>query len=240
MVHSTDNFASEVERIEQAYDRRRVEIPSERYSWLNPGQALMIQEMEQHILSGLAKRRYSTLRNATVLDVGCGDGRWLRHFIEWGARPENLFGVDLLEQRIERARQSLPVTVNLVQGSATQLEFEDRSFDFVLQFTAFSSILLPQMRHKIACEMIRVLKPGGHVIWYDFHLNNPWNDDVRGISKKEIRNLFPGCHHSFERVTPVAPVARILARLSPLLYHVLASTRIFSTHYLAFIQRQQA
>jgi len=37
---------------------------------------------------------------------------------------------------------------------------------------------------KIASEMLRVLKVDGITVWYDFHMNNPQNPDVRGVKKK--------------------------------------------------------
>jgi hypothetical protein len=47
------------------------------------------------------------------------------------------------------------------------------------------------MKRKIASEMIRVLKNDGMIIWYDYHINNPQNPDVRGVKRKEIYELFP-------------------------------------------------
>jgi len=39
------------------------------------------------------------------------------------------------------------------------------------------------MKKKIAGEMLRVLKPSGFILWYDYHMNNPKNPDVRGLRK---------------------------------------------------------
>ena len=36
------------------------------------------------------------------------------------------------------------------------------------------------MKQAVAEEMLRVLKPQGLILWYDYHVNNPWNKDVRG------------------------------------------------------------
>jgi ubiquinone/menaquinone biosynthesis C-methylase UbiE len=200
----------------------------------------MNQEVERNLLAGLRQRGHSDLREATILDVGCGTGFWLRNFIQWGARPENLIGLDLLAGRVEQARGSLPASVNVRQESATEMGFRDRRFDLVFQFTVFSSVLLPEMKQQIAREMLRVLKPSGYIVWYDFYLDNLRNKDVRGVSKKEIRGLFANCSYSFHRITLAAPLSRALGRWSPFLYHALATTKILSTHYLAFIQKDEA
>jgi ubiquinone/menaquinone biosynthesis C-methylase UbiE len=240
MALPTTNFSSEIARIEQTYARRGSQVPSQRYSPFNPGTLFMNQEVERHLLAGLRDRGYSDLQGTRILDVGCGTGFWLRNFVSWGARPENLFGLDLLPERVERARRSLPALVTVAQGSATEVAFSGSSFDLVLQFTVFSSILQPEMKQQVAREMLRVLKPSGYAVWYDFYLNNPSNKDVRGVSKKEIRTLFPDCLYSFHRITLAAPLSRALGRWLPFLYHTLATTKVLSTHYLAFIQKPEA
>jgi hypothetical protein len=50
-----------------------------------------------------------------------------------------------------------------------------------MQFTVFTSILDKDMKRNIAAEMLRVLKPKGVIIWYDYFVNNPKNSDVRGV-----------------------------------------------------------
>jgi len=46
-------------------------------------------------------------------------------------------------------------------GNAEELPYEDESFDIVMQFTVFTSILDNEMKIRIAKEMLRVLKPKG-------------------------------------------------------------------------------
>lgn len=52
----------------------------------------------------------------------------------------------------------------------------------VLTFTVFSSILDPQMAQNVAQEIVRVLRPQGFLLWYDFRFNNPRNPHVRGMT----------------------------------------------------------
>jgi ubiquinone/menaquinone biosynthesis C-methylase UbiE len=164
----------------------------------------------------------------------------LRSFILWGARPQDLFGVDLIEERILRGKQLLPTGATLRCGDAVKLDFKDESFDLVAQFTMFTSIFSIEVKRRIASEMLRVLKPGRHIVWYDFFVNNPFNAAVRGIRKGEIENLFAGCPIYFERLTMAAPLARGLGRISPMLCELLLRIGPFSTHYLAFIEKPWA
>ena len=39
------------------------------------------------------------LSKIKVLDVGCGDGTFTRKLIEWGFKPQNIVGIDILDYR---------------------------------------------------------------------------------------------------------------------------------------------
>ena len=172
-----------------------------------------------------------------ILDVGCGRGFWLRQFIQWGAKPENLFGIDLLEERIQEGKQLCPLGVTLQLGDASNLEFQDDSFDLILQFTVFTSILDQQMKMKLAAEMSRVLKPGGAVLWYDYFFSNPHNPDVRGVTRKEILQLFPKLSISLKRITLAPPLGRAVGPFSPALYRAMSAFKPLCTHYLGLFQK---
>jgi ubiquinone/menaquinone biosynthesis C-methylase UbiE len=230
----TSEFQEELARIRAVYDRRGREVSPDRYADTNPRAAIFQQELEQRILQLLATKSSLSLATQRVLDVGCGDGRWLRRFTQWGASPENLAGIDLLPERIAVARQSSPSAVRFYCGSAGQIPLEHRSVDIVLCMNVFSSILAEGLRAAVATEMLRVLRRGGFVVWYDFFVNNPANSDVRGVGKAELARLFAGCEIELSRITVAAPLGRAIAPL-PLLYSVLAKCRIFSTHFLGWI-----
>jgi ubiquinone/menaquinone biosynthesis C-methylase UbiE len=196
-----------------------------------------MQERERHTLVLLRRYRCIPLTEKTILDVGCGSGAWLQQFIRWGARAENVAGIDLRADPLARARQALPASVRLELGNGAALPFESGMFDIVLQSTMFTSVLDPEIRRQTASEMLRVLKPDGLILWYDFLVNNPANPDVRGVRKREIRTLFSGCRLDLRRVTLVPPVLRWIAPRSWFLTYVLSHVRPFCTHYLGVITK---
>lgn len=230
-------FDAELARIRAAYERRGREVPPDLYSDTNPHGAVFQRELEQRVLKLLSLKLVGILARQRVLDVGCGEGRWLRAFIQWGASPENLAGIDLLPERVGVARGACPPAVGVLCGSADQIPFEDGSHDIVLCMNVFSSILSGELRAAIAAEMLRVLRPDGFVLWYDFFVNNPANPDVRGVGKLEIARLFPACDIDLARITVAAPLGRAIASL-PYIYAALASCRIFCTHYLGWIRKR--
>jgi ubiquinone/menaquinone biosynthesis C-methylase UbiE len=81
-----------------------------------------------------------------ILEISWGTGFWLREFIKWGARPENITGVDLLPDRVSEARQLSPEGVRVECGSAVNLSFPNATFDLVLQATVFTSVLDLRMK----------------------------------------------------------------------------------------------
>jgi SAM-dependent methyltransferase len=231
--------AVESQRILGAYARRAQAVPAGRYSPLLVSNVLLQHELERRLVRILSARTRGKLDQCRILDVGCGAGRWLRQFIQWGATPENLVGIDLLPDRIAQARHLCPSGVQLDCREASDLGYESRSFDIVFQAMAFSSILSAEVKVTIASEMLRVLRPGGWILWYDFFVNNPRNPDVRGVGKKELRTLFPGCNIHCERATLAPPLGRLVAPLSETAYRILSGLRFARTHYLAVIEKYE-
>ena len=90
----------------------------------------------------------------------------------------------------------------------------------------------------MAQEMLRVVKRTGLIIWYDFHVDNPWNPNVRGVRKAEITRLFPSCSIALERVSLALPLAKLVAPRSWIVCYVLDRLRFLNTHYLGVIQKR--
>lgn len=225
----------EAQRIVERYERRH-SLPPGRYTLFDAGNLFIVQQRERLLLTMLRQHGLADLSNIKLLEVGCGDGWWLRKFVEYGADQKNLRGVELLPDRVERARSLCP-NIQVTLGDASRLDMPEGSFDIVLQSTVFSSILDADMRRAVASEMLRVLRPGGLVIWYDMRVDNPGNPDVRGIPKFEVESLFPGCQFSFRRTTLAPPLARRLAPASWTLCLMLSSIPLLLTHYLTFISK---
>jgi ubiquinone/menaquinone biosynthesis C-methylase UbiE len=237
-MNSSQSLQAEVARIRAAYQRRGHTVPKDRYSVFRQENLLARSELERRIISLLGRFQYTDLRDEKILDVGCGSGFWLRQFIQWGAKPNNLFGIDLLKERILEGGELCPKATALQCGDASELEFEDETFDLILQFTVFTSILDREMKSKVASEMSRVLKRGGAILWYDYFLSNPANPDVRGVTQKEISVLFPGLSILLQRITLAPPIGRVIGPKSASLYRLLSLVKPLCTHYLGFLRKQ--
>jgi SAM-dependent methyltransferase len=230
------SIADEELRMASAYAKRRLSVPDNRYSLLHEGNLLLAQTRERQILACLKRAGIRDLRSSSILEVGCGGGFWLREFIRWGARPENVVGVDLLAERVAEARNLCPLGVQVHCCNAIALPFETGVFDIVFQATAFTSVLNSSMKEQMASQMTRVAKARGMIMWYDYHVNNPWNLDVKGISRAELGTLFPKCSVEYRRITLAPPVVRLLARYSWIACSLLEKIPWLCTHHLAVIR----
>ncbi len=208
-------------RIRAEYARRAADPHLARlYSPFQPAALLHQQSIDRNLLALLKKHDLTELSAQRILEVGCGSGGQLRRFLEYGASPANLFGLDLLPDRIATARQLSPA-INWQAGGADHLPYQDHYFDLVTVFVMFSSILEPALQRGIALEMRRVLKPGGRIVWYDFAFSNPRNPAVLGVPQPVVIKLFQaaGVRFDLRRITLAPPLARRVApRSMPVSY----------------------
>jgi len=232
--------AEEVMRIRAAYAERARSIPNTRYSLFDSAHLSMHQELEQAVLGALDRHGMGALQMKRILDIGCGTGQWLREFVQWGALPGNLYGIDLIGERIEAARTQCAPGVHLICGDATAVDQPDGVFDVIIQMTTFTSILDQDMRRRVAEEVLRLLNSEGIFLWYDYHVNNPRNPHVRAVTRREIVQLFSGCSIELRRITLAPPVARAVARRSRHLYMLLAGIPWLRTHYFGVISKRAA
>jgi len=226
---------SEVDRLTTVY-REYGERGWRRTKWAvtNRGNQAIRQERERKLEQLLRCTGYLPLGDRRVLEVGCGTGEILAGFEAWGARPENLFGVDLLADRIRRAKENFP-NMTFQEANAEALPFGNSSFDLLVLFTVFSSIRDPRMTRNVSREIHRVLRTGGAVVWYDFRMNNPFNRHVRGISRKGVRLLFPGFDSHLRTLTVLPPLVRRAGCLTDLLYPCFVSLPFLRSHYLGVL-----
>lgn len=230
-----DSFDIERRRIRAAYARRAAGVDCRRYSLFNPYALYATQERERVLLELLREAGVTSLDKMRILDVGSGEGGFVRRLLDYGAEPNLTVGFDLIEGHLRKA-QTTNLSINYVCGDGIALPFRDHTFDLALQFTVFTSVLNSRYREAIAREMLRILRPQGKVVWYDFIYDNPKNPDVKGIGRSEIRTLFPGCKFRFRRVTLIPPLGRSLPPFV-VLYDFLSLFRLFSSHYICVIEK---
>jgi SAM-dependent methyltransferase len=234
---SIDAGVGEAEAVRSRYARRHAD--AQRYSLLEPAVLYAVQERQRAIAGLFRTLGWRDVADVRLLEVGCGTGMNLVEFLRMGFRPDNLRGIELLAASVEQARHVLPPAVQIIEGDASKAAntILPDSQDIVYQATVFSSLLDDAFQEQMAHMMWQWVRPGGGVLWYDFTVNNPSNRDVRGVSVRRIRQLFPEGRADVERLTLAPPVARAICRVHHRLYPLLNACVWLRTHVLAWIAK---
>ena len=170
------------------------------------------------------------------MEVGYGQLGWLGELISWGVRATDLHGIEVDATRAQAAQESLP-SADLLVGNAIQMPWENESFQLVVTSTVLTSIRDEHVQQQVATEIMRVLAPGGALLWWDFAVNSPRNPSVRGVSRRHLRRLFPQLEGTVRSVTLAPPIARIVVPRSWLLALLLEGVPLLRTHLLAVLQK---
>lgn len=229
--------SKETERLLAEYQRREAVIPAERYAPWNPAEMLMRSE-RLRLAAGMLRQVEAFPGETTAcLEVGYGRLGWLGDLVAWGVRENSLHGIELDAMRAAQARERLPAA-DLRVGDGADLPWPEASFGLVVTSTVLTSVLEPAARRALASEIIRVLRPGGALVCYDFRVNNPRNSRVRAIGRLEVRELFGGLEGNIRSLTLAPPLAR---RVTPWSYPtavLLGCLPFLRTHLLAVLIKQ--
>src|SRR5688500_13099405 len=107
--------------------------------------------------------RLGVAAGCAVLDVGCGTADVLAGLAAVATAQGRAVGVDASEQMLAVAQQrarAAGVSLDLRVGDATELDFEDGSFDVVRSERTLQWVSDPA---RAVAEMVRVLRPGGRI-----------------------------------------------------------------------------
>jgi ubiquinone/menaquinone biosynthesis C-methylase UbiE len=227
-----DNIKKEhhIEKIEEALkvwesrrgnDETRVTVISENIWPTASRNASMMQAVHDlEVKYGL------NIHSSKLLDVGAATGYGLWQFLLSGFRANQLYGVDLYQDRIERGKEICP-GLNLYVGDGTNMSmFENGTFDIACEQFCFVHVPLDDTQRKMAKEMLRVVKPGGFIIILDWAVTSR-KRQLNGMSLAKIKEMFEVgttteiCERYPAQLLP--PVGRPISRHVPSLYRLVAT-----------------
>jgi ubiquinone/menaquinone biosynthesis C-methylase UbiE len=169
---------------------------------------------------------FEAWRDRDVLEVGCGiatDGiRFARARARYTGLDFSPTALSLARRRFELERRK----VSLIEGTATEMPFEDGSFDLVYSNGVLHHIC---QADKAVAEIHRVLRPGGNAVIMVYHRDslNYW------VNIMLIRRMLAAT-----LLLPGAPAA--VAKLTGEDREVLEGhRRLLSTHGLRYLRDKQ-
>lgn len=129
------------------------------------------------------------MQDKKVLEVACGRGTFACYFAKhFGARITGVdLSADMITSSINRARaEGVADSTEFKVADASTLPFTDDSFDIVV--SECGPIGLAPDPQRVANEMVRVMKPGGHLV-----LHAPvWLKEVPDVSRRDIEYRLGG------------------------------------------------
>ncbi len=155
------------------------------FQFLDAANALeSIQDYRQRMLELVP-----TTPGQYILDVGCGLGHSALHLAQLVGPTGRVVGLDKSEAFIDEARRraakhSLPVEYQL--GDAQRLAFPAHSFDVCRTERVLMYVAQPE---QVLDEMVRVLRPGGALILYEFDYDGMVVDAPDQLFTRQITRL---------------------------------------------------
>lgn len=135
--------------------------------------------------------------NDTILDIGCGEGRFVNNLSN-EYKNVTLYGLDISEEMIRLARKEKLKNTNYIIGESEDIPLPDKSVNTIFCLNSFHHFPNPTNSFK---EMKRLLKPNGEIIIGDIwvfpfvreliNLYLPFSKsgDVRMYSKKDLKKI---------------------------------------------------
>jgi len=118
-------------------------------------------------------KRALPIKNSTILDYGCGDGRYLEEFLN--VNPYKIIGADISPYAINQAKKKFPKGRFFVtEGKDNEkLPINAGSVDFILAADVIEHIFEVT---NFLTEMNRVLKKGGKIF-----ISTPYHGTIKNI-----------------------------------------------------------
>ena len=140
-------------------DTLRTQWTEAAQDWIGQDQAERTGMLDSWMLDALGD-----VRGKSVLDIGCGEGRFSRVLAGLGAE---VTGLDLTKPLVERARSLAVGGDSYVVGDAETLDgIADESFNLAVSYI----VLVDLLDYRASIEAaFRVLKPGGRFVVSNVH-----------------------------------------------------------------------
>jgi len=137
--------------------------------------ALDFHKTRRALWPGVVRFLKGLVSGSRILDVGCGNGKYL------SVRAEDceVHGCDSCRELVKIARENHPEACVVYGDGLEKLPYASESFDAVISIAVVHHLETKDDRRRFVKEMMRVLKPGGKMlisVWAQEARKKSWID----------------------------------------------------------------
>ena len=129
----------------------------------------------------------------SLIDVGCGDGRWYPYLKEWGV--DDYVGIDISENLIKAAQFRFPhIKERFSTLKVEELSeiFTNEKFDLIFSYTTLEHIKAEDWPKAVAAlkkvgKKLLLIEPTGFVSRYYCH-DHPYDKDFKVVDRLKLKD----------------------------------------------------
>ena len=148
--------------------------------WIDTDQAVRTGMLDRWMLDSLGD-----VSGKSVIDIGCGEGRFSRLLTQLGA---TVTGVDLTKALIEKARSTSTGETYLIGNAEDLRGIESDAYDLAVSYIVLVDLL--DYRSAINAAY-RVLRPGGRFVVCNIHPMRSASHDNGWIAQRDKKLFYP-------------------------------------------------
>lgn len=178
-----DKFRERIKELAEYHPKQYWENRAK--GWVEQAKAMPIEVEE-------VKKVFEKTGAKSVLDVGCGDGRWYPHLKEWGT--ENYKGIDISENLIKAAQLRFPHEKD--NFWSIEVEKLDKlrwsNFDLIFSYTCFEHITVEEWPRAVEAlkkvgKKLLLIEPTNFTSRYYCHTHD-YEKDFKVIEKVQLKD----------------------------------------------------
>ena len=105
------------------------------------------------------------------MDLGCGDGTWTRFFAELKGVTDDIYGIDLSNNRIKKAKLLNP-NIKYFTDDIIDINIKNIKFDIITAIDVFSHLNTEEQIIRSLANIHNLLTENGLFLWYDIYNRN--------------------------------------------------------------------
>ncbi len=147
---------------------------------------------------------FSNSKSLSLIDLGCGTGRFLELAQNLNFKNKNLTGYDYSQGQLKIVKEK---GFRAIEGELTNIPFEDNSFDIIICIAAHHHLLKKEEQLKSLKEMKRVLKDSGKLLLSNWFPEKKFIEEqikkkkFEFISKQEVKVTYTDVSNHLSPIT---------------------------------------